>query len=286
MRLASCLIRRIASSVLASSASPPALWSAAYPFSVTNGVRSSWEASATNWRSRAWVDSLVSTSWLNAVPRSWASVPTGKASTRWLVSPEVIDRATRVTRRMGSRPRRRIHQNTSAMTVSRTAPTISSVVRRPVSVASMSAIERPRTSVSPEGRVVVRIRICAASPPVAGTVAGDAGGSAASSTGVSPGSVAGVSRVVSPLGARMPQVQVRHPAGPARLPGLRRGHGAVGHRGGGVDDLAAHPFVELADEEVLLDVEDQQARGDQQAGDDRQAREHPGPQRHHGSRML
>ena len=205
MRLASCLIRRIASSVLASSASPPAPWSAAYPFSVTSGVRSSWEASATNWRSRAWVASFVSTSWLNAVPRSWASVPTGNASTRWLVSPELIDRATLVTRRMGSRPSRRIHQNTSAMTASRTAPTISNVVRRPVSAASMSAIERPRTRVSPEGRAVVRIRIRSASPPVAGTVAGEAGGSAGSSTGVSPGSVSGVSSVVSRLGVRRPR---------------------------------------------------------------------------------
>ena len=286
MRLASCLMRRIASSVLASSASPPALWSAAYPFSVTNGVRSSWEASATNWRSRAWVASLVSTSWLNAVPRSWASVPAGKASTRWLVSPELIDRATRVTRRMGSSPRRRIHQNTSAMTVSRTAPTISSVVRRPVSVASMSAIERPRTRVSPEGRVVVRIRICAASPPVAGTVAGEEGGSAGSSTGSEPRIGGGGVERGQPAGGQQSQVQVRRPAGPARLPRLPRGHRAVGDRGGGVDDLAAYPFVELADEVVLLDVQDQQARGDQQAGDDRQAREHAGPQRHHGSRML
>ncbi len=260
MRLASCLIRRIASSVLASSASPPAPWSAAYPFSVTSGVRSSWEASATNWRSRAWVASFVSTSWLNAVPRSWASVPTGNASTRWLVSPELIDRATLVTRRMGSRPSRRIHQNTSAMTASRTAPTISNVVRRPVSAASMSAIERPRTRVSPEGRAGGEdphpLRLAAGR--------GDRGRRGRRVGRIEhrgqPGIGGGGVQRCQPVGRQETQVQVRHSTGPARLSRLPLGTGAAGDRRSGVDDLPAHPLVELTDEEALLDVEDQQAR--------------------------
>ncbi len=89
MRSASSSVRRMASSSWSVARSAPARYSSAYPRMVARGVRSSCEASATNWRSRAsdavrWskASSMRPSIPLSASPRSPASVPGVPSGTR------------------------------------------------------------------------------------------------------------------------------------------------------------------------------------------------------------
>ena len=128
MRADSCSMRRrIDGQVDVVVLGRPRRNSSAKPWIDVSGVRSSWEASARNWRSRcsvasrSWKASSISSSIVLSARPSWpTSVRSSAGLTRCDRSPAVMARAESAMCSSGRRPRRRISHDPTASTASRT----------------------------------------------------------------------------------------------------------------------------------------------------------------------
>ncbi len=126
---------------------------------VATGVRSSWEASATNWRKRASdaerrskASSIRPSIPLRATPRSPASVPAAPSGTRCERSPAAMAPAVTVIRCTGRTPRRITHQVTRPSTASTASTAAASTAIRRRTASSTPSSGRASTTVAPVRR--------------------------------------------------------------------------------------------------------------------------------------
>ena len=127
-------------------------------------MRSSWEASATNWRSRsseADFSAKAVSIWvsieLRAVPSRPTSVDSSSASTRRVRSPEAMAPAVRVIWSRGRSPRRTVHRARMHSAATTAKETSSSMRSSEESVASVGSREMAVISV-PWGTVMAWAR--------------------------------------------------------------------------------------------------------------------------------
>ena len=168
-------------------------------------MRSSCEASATNWRIRSSESRVASSMALSASPRWAASLPSGASGMRRSRSPAVIASAACVISRIGASPRRRTHTTMAPTTRSTAAPASARVrASRPIA-ASARWVGTATTSRVPPLRVPVATRTRGASPAVVERPTGTRRTSPGATRGSRPGSLAGASTVVTaPVGATVP----------------------------------------------------------------------------------